>query len=314
MLDVTAILASGLPGYRVHSVTLLGAGLDNRAYEVNGELIVRFSNEPDPAVRTARVSRESRLLAAVAEVSPVPVPVPVFTAPDVGCLAYRKLAGVPLLDLPGRTEHVAAIAGPLGDLLAALHTTPPGHWTGLVDTDVEPMADWRRDAVEIYQAVAVHVPAAHRPSIERFLDTAPPPDDAATVFSHNDLGIEHVLVDPVTWAVTGVIDWSDAAIVDPAYDYGLLYRDLGPAAPPAADHERAVFYARCAVFEDLAFGLDTGRPRYVDKSIDAMAWLFPVGPGYDIGDHLYTGGRVRRRQGHHHPESARVPEEGPSAQ
>jgi hypothetical protein len=26
--------------------------------------------------------------------------------------------------------------------------------------------------------------------------------------------------------VTGIIGWSDAAIVDPAYDFGLLYRIL----------------------------------------------------------------------------------------
>ena len=88
------------------------------------------------------------------------------------------------------------------------------------------------------------------------------------MFSHNDLGIEHVLIDPVAWTVTGIIDWSDAAIVDPAHDFGLLYRDLGPAAlrvalgryrgdtnDVAALSERAVFYARCRVLEDLRMGL-----------------------------------------------------------
>jgi len=52
------------------------------------------------------------------------------------------------------------------------------------------------------------------------------------VFSHNDLGIEHVLGTPATAAVTGVIDWGDAALIDPACDFGLLYRDLGAAALP----------------------------------------------------------------------------------
>ncbi len=88
--------------------------------------------------------------------------------------------------------------------------------------------------------------------------------------------------------MTGVIDWSDAAVVDPACDFGLLYRDLGSAALDAAIrsyragdrnaaglHERAVFYARCSVLEDLAHGLETGRDQYVDKSIAAMDWLFP---------------------------------------
>jgi aminoglycoside phosphotransferase (APT) family kinase protein len=128
-----------------------------------------------------------------------------------------------------------------------------------------------------------------RRHVETFLDAPPPRDGYAPAFSHNDLGIEHVLIDPVTWRVTGIIDWSDAAIVDPAYDFGLLYRDLGPAAlrvavgryrtdanDVAALRERAVFYARCSVFEDLAYGLGTGRDKYVNKCLAALAWLFPA--------------------------------------
>ena len=72
-----------------------------------------------------------------------------------------------------------------------------------------------------------------------------------------------------------------AALVDPAYDYGLLFRDLGPAALPPGDHlepgirERAAFFARCSVLEDLAYGVETGRKRYADKSTAALTWLFP---------------------------------------
>ena len=39
--------------------------------------------------------------------------------------------------------------------------------------------------------------------------------------------------------------------------------------------QRAVFYARCRVLEDLAYGLQRGRDKYLDKSLAAMAWLFP---------------------------------------
>ncbi|MFJ8804401.1 hypothetical protein [Streptomyces sp. NPDC102487] len=34
--------------------------------------------------------------------------------------------------------------------------------------------------------------------------------------------------------MSGVLDWNDAAVVDPAYDFRLLHRDLGPAALRAA--------------------------------------------------------------------------------
>lgn len=289
--DVHNVVVAHMPAYEIDSVVQIGEGWDNVAYEVNGELIVRFSKEPDPARRTALLNREARLLAAVADISPLPVPEPAFTAAEQGCLAYVKLPGVPLLDIPWhqRSEHGTSIATALGELLTAMHAVPVDRWTDLVDTDHHSPAEWRREAAETYPAVAGQVPPVHRRPVEAFLDGPPPPDGYTPVFSHNDLGIEHVLIDPVAWTVTGIIDWSDAAIVDPAYDFGLLYRDLGPVAfrvairryrtdanDVAALSERAVFYARCSVFEDLAYGIETERDKYVDRCLASMEWLFPA--------------------------------------
>ncbi|GHJ42985.1 hypothetical protein Cs7R123_03270 [Catellatospora sp. TT07R-123] len=287
--DVRDLVAARLPGRRVGAVRLLGQGLDNVAYEVGGELIVRFSREADPVRRAALTEREARVLAAVAALSPLPVPVPAFAVPEQGCLAYPKLPGVPLADMPRRWRetHGAPIAEALGDLLAVLHADPVEPWAELVGVDDQPPAGWLREAAETYRAVAGQVPAVHRRAVEAFLDAAPPRDGHRRVFSHNDLGIEHVLVDPAGRAVTGVIDWSDAAVCDPAYDLGLVYRDLGPAALRAALGRRrdgagevaalavrAVFYARCSVFEDLAYGLHTGRDAYTANSLTSLAWLF----------------------------------------
>jgi aminoglycoside phosphotransferase (APT) family kinase protein len=109
------LVAAHLPGYLVDSVVQVGEGLDNLAYQVDGELIVRCSKEPDPAARAEQVDREVRLLAAVAGIAPLPVPQPSFTIPDQGCLAYRKLPGVPLLDLPPpqRSAHASSVAARL---------------------------------------------------------------------------------------------------------------------------------------------------------------------------------------------------------
>lgn len=288
--DVRSVVVAHMPDYQVDSVVRLGEGLDNLAYEVNGELIVRFSKEPDLALRTALLDHEVRVLAAVAEVSPLPVPEPRFTVAEQGCLAYFKLPGAPLLDMPlhQRSAHGTSIAATLGELLTALHAVPIDRMADLVETDGQPLAEWRSEATENYVTVAGQVPAAHRRPVEAFLNAPPPHDGCTPTFSHNDLGIEHVLIDPVDWTVTGIIDWSDAAAVDPAYDFGLLYRDLGPAATRAAIRtyridannvaalsERAVFYARCSVFEDLAYGIETEQGKYVDKSLAAMEWLFP---------------------------------------
>jgi aminoglycoside phosphotransferase (APT) family kinase protein len=101
---------------------------------------------------------------------------------------------------------------------------------------------------------------------------------------HNDLGAEHLLTDTATSTLTGVIDWSDAAVTDPAHDFALVYRDLGPAlfdlvlshyghGFDRVDRDRAVFYARCALIEDLAYGLSTGPRHYADA---ALAHLLPT--------------------------------------
>jgi aminoglycoside phosphotransferase (APT) family kinase protein len=278
--EVRAVLADYLPGYRAESVRPAGAGLDNIAYQVNGELIVRF-RRADPQ----RVDDEAGLLAVVAEVSPVPVPRPLIVDPARGVLAYRMLPGVPLIDVPRPGPPVGDdIAETLGALLAALHAVPVDRVDGLVPIDNDPLEQWLADVTGIWSRVAQHVPAAHRPAVEGWLAAAPPPTAADTVLSHMDLGIEHVLVDPATWTVSGVIDWGDAAVGDPAYDLGLILRDLGPGGlaaalrgrggGDAALRERAAFHARCGLIEDLAYGVETDRRVYAERSLAALDRLF----------------------------------------
>ncbi|MFE3054387.1 phosphotransferase family protein [Nocardia sp. NPDC059239] len=286
------LLGHHLPGFRVVSAVCLGQGLDNVSYEINGELIIRFSKECDPDRRAELVSGEARLLAVVASISPVPVPDPIFVAPERGCLAYRKLAGRPMIDLPSgiRATHTDSVAAVMGEVLSALHATTHGRIGDLVEIDVQPMQLWLTEAADNYAAVATALPSIHRRAAETFFSTPPPADCADIVFSHNDLGIEHILFDPRAARVTGILDWSDVAMIDPAYDFGLLYRDLGPTALTIAmhtyrtrtradegTHARAEFYARCSVFEDLAYALRTGHTEYLDKSLDSLRWLFPTG-------------------------------------
>ena len=283
------VVEAGMPGFQVHDVELLGEGLDNLTYAVNGELVVRFSKQPEPIRRAELIRAETRLLAMVATISPLPVPEPVFTDPGRGCWAYAKIPGVPLLDLPLRQRLACAPAAgaALGGFLAAVHGAPLEQMTQLAGPDEVPMAQWRDEAAEHYTAVLQMVPATRRGPVEAFLAAPPLERGGAMVFCHNDLGIEHVLAAPATGAITGVIDWSDAALADPARDFGLLYRDLGPAAlaaalasyragDPAAVGQRAVFYARCRLWEDLAYGRQTGRSAYIDKSLAALDWLFPA--------------------------------------
>lgn len=260
----------------------LGDGLDHDTYEADGGLVVRVPRNPG---RATDLDREARFLRTLATVAPLPTPAP-LAAGD--CLIYPKLPGVPLLGA-GIDADPAAVGATLGRLLAVLHGQLREPWADLVDEDATVPATWLEEAAETYADVAPQVPPAHRPGVEAFLASPPPAPATRLVLCHNDLGAEHVLVDPATGAVTGVIDWSDAAIADPARDLGLIHRDLGPAGVRAAletcagpaeggFEDRALFFARCGALEDLAYGLRTGRAEYSTNSLRSFGWLFPPQP------------------------------------
>ncbi|MET7464851.1 aminoglycoside phosphotransferase family protein [Nonomuraea sp. NPDC005501] len=277
--DIRALLARHLPGHEVRSVVRLGQGLDNVVYEVDGELIVRGAKVADgDATR-----REAALLAAVRAISPLPVPEVVFSDPEAAVIAYRKLPGRPLnlspVPDPGR------LAEPLGAFLSALHAAPADGLAELAPPDHYPAPTLLQDAGQDYRDVESHVPEEHRPLVEAFL-RAPVPAETDTVrFCHNDLGAEHLLADPETGLLTGVIDWTDAALTDPAHDFARIYRDLGPEVFEATaahydgglgedDRARVRFYARCALIEDLAFGLSTGPRHYADAALAHLVRTF----------------------------------------
>jgi len=109
------------------------------------------------------------------------------------------------------------------------------------------------------------------------------------VLAHADLGAEHVLEHD--GSLTGVIDWSDAALTDPALDFARLYRDFGPQflttalnaygglPDPSEAMTRITFFARCAALEDLAFGNEHQRPEYAQSAEVSIQWLFPPSAG-----------------------------------
>jgi aminoglycoside phosphotransferase (APT) family kinase protein len=283
MDKIRTLLGRHLPRYEVRSITRLGEGSDNAAYEVNGELIVRVSKETDSALRYQSTQREAQLLAVVAGLSTLPVPEPVFVDAEAGLLAYVKLPGVPLIDNP--VAEPARLAPALGKFLSCLHQAPVEKVQDLVERDAYPLPAWREDAQRDYQEILGHLPTAHRPLVEDFLGRTPPAEPPAAVFCHNDLGAEHVLVDVEANAITGIIDWTDVAITDPARDLALIYRDLGPEVFELtlvhyegrfdeANRERVIFYARCKLLEDIAYGVRTGAHPYAEAGLAHLAWTF----------------------------------------
>ncbi|GIF47934.1 aminoglycoside phosphotransferase (APT) family kinase protein [Asanoa ferruginea] len=261
--SVRRLLDRHWPSLDVHTVRPLGSGFDHLAYEVNTDLVVRVARSPD----ISEMSGEAEILAAVRAATTVPVPEPILVDASAGLMVYRKLPGTPAAGLPEPSRVAATVVGALRQLMRDIAAIPVG------PVDDAPPSEWLDEARSEFADIRAEIPAAHQRAVELFLSQEPPPPyTGQPVFCHNDLGIEHVLVDPETRTLTGVIDWTDAARTEPAHDLGRLFRDLGPQVGPVDD--RALFFARCGTLEDLHYGLTEGRDRYAINARAAFDHVF----------------------------------------
>lgn len=262
------------------AVRTLAEGDENRTIEV-GDYIVRFSVNADG---DGALHREGALLRVLARQTAVPVPEPVVSDADASVLIYRRLPGTPLLGRDaGRPDLVA---DGLIDLLSAVRRL--GDELQLPDDDYDDDA-WRDDAAADFEIVRHRLAAEQADVIAAFLHAPPPPPRSRMVASHNDLGAEHLLVDD-RGKLSGVIDWTDAAMADATRDLGSIFRDLGPelAFRVAAglddtltddDARRIAFHARCRWIEDLRYGLDdpSRRSAYLENAWRTFARTFSDG-------------------------------------
>lgn len=271
------LVLRALGGRPPTSVVPLGEGQENVAVLVDGVLVVRVARDP------STVGGEVALLSLVRPRLPVAAPEVVWSDAAAGALAYRVLDGTPLLGRPvGDARAVGAV---LGASIAAVAAVPLALVEDLVPRDAQPLREWRSDAAALYAEVRGELAPHERSLVERFLTEPLPRAPLQLVLCHNDLGAEHVIADGAGERVTGIIDWTDAAIGDLAHDIGLVWRDLGDLvtvhlvgalgrAWTSDDAARATFYARAALLEDLAHGLAHDAPRYVDNARANLARVF----------------------------------------
>jgi aminoglycoside phosphotransferase (APT) family kinase protein len=220
---------------RVHAPELLGLemvelghGLESATYAV-GDLVVRVG-------KGGNVGREARLLEVVAARVSLPVPMPRFIDEDTDVLGYGRIPGQPLL---GRAPPPSA-ARRLGWFLRQLHAIDPATVADVIHTEDADPGAWLAD---------LDGPR----DLARLLHATRPRPSPCRVVAHADLGAEHIR--ELDGTLTGIIDWSDAAITDPALGLARLYRDFGPAfldglaqvyGPVAEAMPRIEFFARCA--------------------------------------------------------------------
>jgi macrolide phosphotransferase len=218
-LQLAALASAAVPG--LDPVSVDPPEVDGMDFDV---VVVTDDQQRRWVVRAARrttaaaaMDVESRLLPLLGRHLPVPVPQPAgrSTLPDGGQLVvYPYLPGRPLD--PARLTAGSPLAAEVGRVVAALHEVDPQVLddVGLPTYDADEYRQRRLTDVDRAAATG-HVPAPLLARWERELEKVSQWRFAATPV-HGDLAGEHVLVHD--GAVSGVIDWGEACVADPADD------------------------------------------------------------------------------------------------
>jgi aminoglycoside phosphotransferase (APT) family kinase protein len=283
-----ALIAAQFPVLAARPTRAIDAGWDNAVFLVDDRWAFRF---PQRSVAVPGLEREIAWLGVLGPLLPLPTPAPRWVGRPAPQLGYPwPFFGAPYL--PGVEVAVAApdpdtrnrLARPLAAFLRALHARQVAADLGKhlpVDpnrrADMAVRVPMTRTALDDLVRRGLWRPP---PSVHALLEEALrlPRSDASAVV-HGDLHGRHLLLD-ADEGVSGVIDWGDMALADPAVDLPLYWSLLlpagradfleayGPVARAALVRSRVLSLMLCAVL--AAYGLDAGSEALVRDSLDGL--------------------------------------------
>lgn len=288
-LALAALACSAVRGLEPVGARRLGSAADDLdAALVDDDLkrqwVVRA---PRTAAAGARLEQETTLLDTLTSWLPFALPQVAGTAalPTGGrAVVHRQLPGTPLH--AGRLAGDPALAASLGRAVAAVHDLPTRlvEDVGLPTYGTEEYRFRRLAEVDRF-AISGKVPHRLLTRWEQAVEEV-----GAWRFSpvvvHGDLAAENVLVDGSE--VTGLLEWSEARVADPADDFGWLAVGADEAAleaalvayadarrePPDADlPRRARLIGELAIARWLLHGLNTDDAVIVDDAVHMLADL-----------------------------------------
>jgi aminoglycoside phosphotransferase (APT) family kinase protein len=296
-VDVTQQLAADLireqfPALGAQQMTLLATGWDNAAFVVDGQWLFRF---PRREVAVPGVQREIAVLPQLAARLPLPIPDPQFVGQPSSRYPWpffgaRLLPGGELADSGLADSARAGAAASVGHFLRSLHD--PG-LVALVDGAGLPADPMRRASAPVRARRAREVlgrlvdggiwPAGS--DVSRFLEQAERAADISgrgpLVVCHGDLHVRHLLVDR-GGSVTGVIDWGDLCLADPAVDLSIAYfgfagkarADLLSAYGETLSAERELAARACAISLAMSlaeYAADDGRVVLLQECVAGLS-------------------------------------------
>lgn len=230
------LIESQFPEFGPIDIHYVGCGWDNAVFRVNDDLVFRF---PRRALGVECMHHELRVMPRLGIRLPIPIARPIHVGQATPAFP-SPFAGYPWL--PGKVasyanvtdEQFDANAERLGDFLRTLHTVDSDDARqkgATLDTIRRFDLSYRRaQLLERFEEIESLGIIADMSRWRRTLEAIEPLREArAHCLVHGDLYAHQILVDDAG-NVTGIIDWGDVHLGDPAVDLAVGFMMFSPAA------------------------------------------------------------------------------------
>ena len=271
------------PKIEIDSARLVRAGWYNVVVDFNNQWIFRF-----PRFKAAEegLKREIKLLGLLKGKLSIRIPDYEHVAPsrknEYSFGGYRKIIGTPTTPHGYQNTWTETLGNDLASFLRELHSARITRITSKILPVWNPKRRLRKLWREARSLAYKYLDVETRRLSDRFFEKGVETfvnAHSRPVFVHGDLTDRNILVDPEAGKLTGILDWGDSAIMDPAIDFAGLFelnRKLGYATLDAYGPESDDFRDRVDVFWrllpyfEILYGIHSNIPQMRNRG---TKWL-----------------------------------------
>ena len=263
------------PDLVIDKCKFIDQGQNSYVTVINDEFIFKF---PRYKQVIEELKKESIFLRKINSYITLDTPLPYFSSfesDEIGSvfIGYKMIEGVPLdRELIYKLKNKHEVAAQISDFLKELHGLPAGSFNDGIVEKRNGHKYWSNMLVKIKESIFPHIREDSKKYISetfhKFLDDREN-FRYEPVIIHGDLGSSNIIFDTEKGKVSGIIDFGQASVDDPAIDiaslicpmcYGEDFIELILNTYSQAESlmPRARFYVSTFALQEALFGAETG--------------------------------------------------------